>query len=106
MQTGTITSQTTTTLGEGSLQSNSFLGIQLTGTFSATVEFEGTIDGTNWFDVAVLPYGSLYDPTDAVTSATAAGAWRLDASGLTSVRLNCSTYTSGTVNYSVQTVTG
>ena len=104
--TGTITSVTTVQLGEGSLQANSFMAIQLTGTFSATVEFEGTIDGSTWFDVAVLPYGSLYDPTDAVTSATAVGAWRLDASGLQNVRLNCSTYTSGTVTYTVHTVTG
>lgn len=106
MQTGTLASVATDPLGDGSPEENSYMAVQLSGTFVATVGFQGTIDGTNWFSVAALPFATLYDPTTAVTQATAVGAFRLDTSGLAGVRLNCSAYTSGTVSWAVQTVVG
>ena len=67
---------------------------QVSGTFSATFQFEGTADNTNWVSLNAVPIGS----TSGVTSATAAGAWRVTASSLVAVRVRVSTYGSGTVN--------
>ncbi len=72
---------------------NGSVAFQLTGTFSGTVTFEGTIDGTNWVATQVFPVGS----STGATTATAAGIWRMNATGLKSCRARCSTYTSGTV---------
>lgn len=101
---GTIGSTTTTPLA-GSDPHTGFIAVQLSGTFVATVTFQGTVDGTNWVSVAALPFATLYDPTTASATATAAGAWRIDASGLVGVRLS-TVYTSGTVSWAAETVTG
>jgi hypothetical protein len=66
---------------------------QLTGTFSGTVTFEATVDGTNWVAAAVVPIGATRTLT---TTATAAGLWQQNVSGLAAVRVRVSTYTSGT----------
>lgn len=75
------------------------VGVQLTGTFSATLQFEGSQDnGANWFAVAISPM-----PNGAtVSSATATGNWALSTAGLTDVRVRCSTYSSGTVVANLQ----
>jgi len=76
-------------------------GFQLSGTFSATLQFEGCIDNcgaaASWFAVNAFPLNSA----TAVTSATAIGAWRVTASGLTNIRIRCSAFTSGTANASI-----
>ena len=75
----------------------SLVGLQITGTFSATVTIEGSVDGTNY--VAIR---SLNLNTGAVASApTAAGVFQVPVSGLAKLRARVSAYTSGTV-----TVTG
>ena len=75
----------------------STLAMQVTGITSATITFEATIDGTNW--VAVL--ATNITSGTAATTATANGVYRLDCSGLASVRARISAWTSGTI-----TVTG
>jgi len=69
------------------------VGVQLTGTFSATVTFEGTIDGSNWVSLLARLV------TDGTTSATAtaAGIYQVPAAGLAQVRARVSAYTSGSV---------
>jgi hypothetical protein len=67
--------------------------IQLAGTFSATVYFQGTADGADWVSVNALPVSGTQT---AVTSATTANAWRVNVSGLQSVRACIEAYTSGT----------
>ncbi len=77
--------------------------VQITGTWVGTVQFEGSVDGTNYFAVngVALTTGAL------VTSATANGQWQFDIAGLVSFRVRCSAYTSGTVVVSVRSsVTG
>lgn len=107
MQTGTIGATGITKLGDGSPSQTAFMLIQLSGTFVATVEFEGTVDGTNYTDLSALAVGDLYNPpATAVVSATAPGIWRIDVAGLKGVQLNCSAYTSGTVSYAVTAVIG
>lgn len=77
----------------GSDDRRSFLGVQLVGTFTATVVVEGTNDNGTWVTVAATPWGG----GAAVTSMTAPGGWRVDVSGMQLVRIRVSSYTSGTV---------
>lgn len=66
---------------------------QITGTFSGTVTFEGSVDGTNFVTLAVVPVGTTRTLTG---TATAAGVWQMNTTGFTLVRARVSTYTSGT----------
>lgn len=67
------------------------VGVQLTGTWTGTVSFEATIDGTNWFAVYGQP------PTAApATTATANGKWIVGVV-YNQFRVRFSTATSGTV---------
>jgi len=66
--------------------------LQVSGTFSATLAFEATADGTNWVSVMAV---NLADGTSA-TSTTAAGQFAINNSGLSQVRVRASAYASGT----------
>lgn len=68
---------------------------QLTGTFVATVTWQGTVDGTNWSSVVAVDLSSA--TSAASSTATAPGMFRIDTTGLTAVRPNVTAYTSGTV---------
>lgn len=79
------------------------LRITLSGTWSATVNFEALgIPGT-FATLSCKPYGS----TTTVTSATANGTWNCAVGGLSSaqVRIDTSNYTSGTVVVNMQITT-
>lgn len=70
--------------------------LQLSGTFSATVTFEATVDGSNWIAVALANANST--TRARATTATAAGIFLLEeAAGLTLLRARVSAYTSGNV---------
>lgn len=73
------------------------VGVQIAGITTATVTFEGTLDGTNW--VAIRAYNM--NSGAAATTATADGLLVLPVMGLTQIRARISAYTSGTI-----TVTG
>lgn len=105
MQSGTLTTAVNVNLGDGSPIENAFMMVQLAGTFTGTVTFQGTVDGTNWVNLAGLPLATLFDTSTAVTAPTAAGIWRLDVSGLRAVRLVPS-FTGGPPTYAVSTVVG
>jgi hypothetical protein len=65
----------------------------LRGTFVATVSFEATVDGTNYFAIP-----GINQATEAtVISATAAGVFFVSVTGFRRVRARVSAYTSGTV---------
>lgn len=70
---------------------------QVQGVTTATVTWEGTVDGTNWVAVRAT---NLNSGSDA-TTATADGIYRLIVLGFHQVRARISAYTSGTI-----TVTG
>ena len=74
------------------------VAIQISGTFTATVTFEVTVDATNWVAAAVVPIGATRTLT---TTATAAGSWQINVAGLKGVRARCSAFTSGTINVSI-----
>lgn len=89
--TSCLTFNTTTQVG---------VTIQLSGTFTATVQFEATPDGTNWRAILGYPI-----PTGAgATNATAGGTWQFNTAGLKFIRARCSAFTSAptvTINSSV-----
>lgn len=74
--------------------------ISIAGTFSATSQFEVSADprstamaARHWVALLVSPSNSAA----TVSSATAAGAWQVNLSGYTAIRIRVSTYVSGTV---------
>ncbi len=67
------------------------VAIQIAGTFSGTVSFEGSVDGVNYLALLVTPSNS----TTQVTTATAAGLWTATAVGLVNARARMSSYSSG-----------
>lgn len=65
--------------------------IQLSGTFTATVQFEASSDkGTTW----VAINGTPLNGTTAVTSATTANTWKFNVASITNIRARCSAWTS------------
>lgn len=67
--------------------------VQLSGTFSATITFEATVNGADWIAV---PFTNINSAASA-TTATAAGLYRASVAGLSRVRARISAYTSGNV---------
>jgi hypothetical protein len=68
--------------------------IQVSGTFSGTMTFEATSDGSNWNTVTLT---KLSDAS-AVTTATAAGQYSIVNSGIWLIRARATTWASGTAN--------
>lgn len=74
---------------------------QVTGTFSATVAFEGSVDGVNYAPLVVI------DPNGArVTSTKSPGLYKADIAGLVSVRTPVSGYVSGEVTVTSRAMPG
>lgn len=72
----------------------------IAGTYAgAQFKFEGTMDSTNWFPIAAAAYdtGAIVTGTIAPANNLEA-AWKLPTEGLSSVRINLTAYTSGTVS--------
>ena len=67
------------------------IGIRLSGTFTGTVTFQGSVDGVTWDTLTVSTLAGT-----GVTTATAAGQWTGACAGLTSERCAMTSYTSGT----------
>lgn len=72
------------------------VSIQLAGSWSGTVQFEGSIDGTNWTALVLTPIAS----GTAVSSATGNGIWSGQAA-VAKVRARCSTFNSGPISVSI-----
>jgi hypothetical protein len=88
---GSLTS--TASVTSGTLNGVSTATIQITGSWVATVQFEGSTDGTNYFSINAIPVGG----GTTVTSATANGNWNVNVAGLQLMRVRASAYTSGTI---------
>ncbi len=69
------------------------IGVQITGTFTATATFEATVNGADWVACAATSAAG----GAVVTTATAAGLWAIPAAGYAAVRVRCSAYTSGSL---------
>lgn len=86
-------------------QGDSGAAIDLRGTFVATVTFQGTIDGTNFFSLQATPVASSNNVA-TVTTATAAGAWYVQCTGCVQVRAIATAFTSGTINVTIRATNG
>lgn len=65
--------------------------ISLKGTFTGTFQFEGTIDGKNWFALTCTPITG----GSTVTSSTIAGQWSVNVAGLINMRVRASASVTG-----------
>lgn len=74
------------------------VAVQLSGTWVATVGFDGTVDGTNYTDLPVAPLGGGVP----VVTATANGVWMVNCGGLDKIRAFSDAFTSGTVTVNLQ----
>ena len=84
-------------------QTQGAVGLVVTGTFSATLQFEASArrdDGGNFVAWAAL---NCFPPnsTTSATSATATGTWQCNVAGMIAVRIRASAYTSGTAVVSI-----
>lgn len=69
------------------------VAVQITGTFTATVTFETSVNGADWIATGLSPVAG-----GAVsTTAAAAGIWTLTPNGVALLRARVSAYTSGNV---------
>ena len=82
------------------IRAGTAVSIQLTGTWTGTVNFEASIDGVNFTAVAATP--AVGGAT--ASSATANGAWTLPNAGFAFIRLRFNPNTSGTVVASLYSV--
>lgn len=82
------------------------IGIQITGTFSGTITFRASVKAgigaspTEFVDLAVIPSNSA----TAVTTTTTTGSWSRNIAGYTTVRVQFTSYSSGTATVSNRTV--
>lgn len=76
----------------------SSIGIQITGTWTATLQFECTVDDTNWF--SVQPWDISSFGTD--TSTNDNGNFIVNVAGYSQFRVRASAYTSGTATVTLQ----
>lgn len=78
---------------------NGGVGVQITGTFSGTLTFQMTIDGTNWVNVQAADVST----GSASTGTTTTGIRYFNVVGAQSVRVTATGWTSGSA---VVTVVG
>lgn len=76
---------------------NGGIGVQITGTWTGTLEFQQTINGSTWDDVAAEEVGSLA----VSTQTTGNGLFKFDAVGALKVRVNAVAWTSGTAEIAI-----
>ncbi len=70
-----------------------YVAFQITGTFTGTITFYGSVDGVTFVAMSVLPIGTA----TAVTTATAPGIWvSTRPTALSHVKAAISSYTDGT----------
>jgi hypothetical protein len=81
---------------------NGGVAVQVTGTFSATVLLEHTLDGTNW----VTLLGVNTTTGAEASSLTAPGILRAEVVGALAVRARVSAYTSGSAVVTMRAVDG
>lgn len=79
------------------------LAVQVTGTWSATITFEVTVDGTNWVSYELNPTADMQGTSGSLSATTAAnGVWVGPSFGLAGFRARVSAYTSGTAVITVR----
>ena len=80
------------------LNGKSGVAIQITGTWVGTLQFEGTVDGTNWVTINGVVAGTSTPGTTTIAN----GIVRVTPSGLAQVRITSTVWTSGTATISMR----
>lgn len=75
----------------------SMVTVQITGTFTGTLQLEGSIDGKNFVAETLTPSGG----GTAASTFTTTGLWTGVISGVTALQIRASSWTSGTANVSL-----
>ena len=76
------------------------IGFQVTGTWVATLNFEVSVDGTNFVATVATPAAG----GAAVGTVTGNGVWTLQNLGFSIVQVRVSAYTSGTPTISIRSL--
>jgi len=97
-QSAAVANANGTALGVGGLPA---VGVQVEGITTATVTFEGTIDGSTWYAIQAV---TLTNGTIA-TSTAADGLFMVPVTGLDQFRCRISGYSAGTITVSGKAVT-
>lgn len=79
--------------------------IDISGTFSGTLTFQATINGTTWFTIGVLPVGAGTNSVVA-NSTTTTGTWEMAAGSYQKVRVLGSSWSSGTATIALTATNG
>jgi len=74
--------------------------IQITGTFTGTLQTQITADGSTWVAVQMLPV----DGSAGVTSVTAPGTWKVAALAGASAKVKMTAFTSGSAVVTVRSM--
>jgi hypothetical protein len=74
------------------------------GTFSGTLAFEASTDGTNWYALFMCRGSSLSGESTRALTGTTLESWRANLAGFSQFRVRCSAYTSGTANITITPV--
>ena len=94
LSSGTATTGSTVALSASQLNNKATAAIQVTGTFSATLIGQVSIDGVNWVTLNSISFVNAN--TGAYSAAiTAPGVYTVDVAAMGFFRVTCSAYTSG-----------
>lgn len=74
------------------------VAIQVVGTYSGTISFEASVDGSTYVALNLTPLNS----TTAATSTTSTGVWSGGVGGASIVRARMSSYTSGSASVTIK----
>lgn len=111
---GTITAQNAaptgnsptanSTVATGDLTGIGTLTIQLTGTFSATMGIYATLDDSTWVQIQATQL--IGNTGFASSTMTTASIWTMPCSGYRKVRVNCNSFSSGSVQVYIRGTIG
>lgn len=78
------------------------VGVEISGTWVGTLQFEGTVGGTTWYPINAVRAGSSTVPQ----TTTVNGLHRLTPAGLAQVRVTATAWTSGTATINIRASDG
>lgn len=81
---------------------SSSVAFNVSGTFSGTLQFVGTVDGARWDAVNAFPPNS----TTAATSTTSGGTWKADVANFAQFCVRASAFASGTATVGMRNGSG
>lgn len=96
-------SSTANAVAVSALNGAASCAVQVTGTWTGTLVFEGTVDGSTFATLSAVASGSA---NQNATTTTANGMWEVTCPGLSSVRVRCSVTGTGTAVVSLSASSG